>query len=45
MRSLAKDIKMDEKGVHEYKISLDRLRRRRADLQKRIEDNKDFVVS
>ena len=36
---------MDEKGIHEYKISLDRLRRRKADLQKRIEENKAFVKS
>ena len=39
------DVKMDEKGIHEYKISLDRLRRRKADLEKRIKDNKEFVVS
>ena len=39
------DIKMDEKGIHEYKISLDRLRRKKADLEKRIEQNKAFVVS
>ena len=41
---LLKDIKMDEKGIHEYKISLGRLRRRKEDLEKRIKENKAFVV-
>ena len=36
---------MDEKGIHEYKISLGRLRRRKEDLEKRIKENKAFVVS
>ncbi|QDZ23352.1 hypothetical protein A3770_10p58700 [Chloropicon primus] len=43
LKEVDSDVKMDEMGIHEYKISLDRLRRRKADLQKRIEENKAFV--
>mmetsp|Transcript_14399 Transcript_14399/g.36341 ORF Transcript_14399/g.36341 Transcript_14399/m.36341 type:complete len:148 (+) Transcript_14399:58-501(+) len=45
LKEVDADIKMDEKGIHEYKISLDRLRRRKADLEKRVLENKAFVKS
>ena len=31
-------------GIHEYKVSLERLKRRKRDLEKRIKEGKAYVV-
>ena len=43
LKEVEADIRVDKLGQKEYEDTLDRLQRRRADLQKRVEENEDWI--
>ena len=43
LKEVEADIREDKLGQKEYEDTLDRLQRRRADLQKRVEENEDYI--